>query len=435
MQTKTWSGYLREGAPDSNTVLVGGMDDGYFVTYWQDYGNLTPFFSHLELRNTSDPSTVIDEYTVDTGMNARNPADEQVSLPNTSELFMTMNYGTGTQVISVTRSGTSLVVTPVHTNDSNSLTLDGNNPSADRTQVIGNTAGYHQIITIGGSAVAVISSGMGYEPMALPSSTRFLARRYSDYYVQLRDTSTLDLITQIAPPFVQGYANMDYYILNASTYLWLYQDTAATYVTLKIRILTISADALSWGDVSSVQTTWLSNDVGQVIMSIWGTQVFMFSGFGATAAPIPYYVYDTSSEVFTEGASDSILSADVYWMARCGTQSTIVGNLSGQWHVWSESAAWPTGHGPIPPCKQTEQNLATDLWGYSFVLLGPIAADKAVLLQNLDVNRILLIDSSSGTATQVAALEDVDGRIWSDGLSSAYANGVVATFAGSNPPQ
>ena len=79
--------------------------------------------------------------------------------------------------------------------------------------------------------------------------------------------------------------------------------------------------------------------------------------------------------------------------------------------------------------------LAPGLATRQFGLLGPIANDKAILLRESDSTQILVIDSRSGTATQIGQLEDFDGKISMDGFRSAYANGVVAIFAGTNPAQ
>jgi hypothetical protein len=103
------------------------------------------------------------------------------------------------------------------------------------------------------------------------------------------------------------------------------------------------------------------------------------------------------------------------------------------WNVEAISppTQWPEGHGPIPPCKQEERELATI--GSAFTgFLGPIAEDKAVLLLEGDSILIKILDSRSGTATIVDGIDDEDGSIMTYGFRSAYANGVVAVFTGQN---
>jgi hypothetical protein len=183
----------------------------------------------------------------------------------------------------------------------------------------------------------------------------------------------------------------------------------------------------------------------QTLIAAYGnTAAFTyFGGNNLTPAPL-YWMNLTTGELQHDngahvGGIDNF--SDFFFAGR----EWIYGNSYNDTGVWETSYEqvsawkllenWPTGHGPIPPCKQTEQILAENLWGYFFGLLGPIAADKSVLIQSLNDIQILLIDSSSGTATQVASLPDVDGRIWADSFRSAYANGVVAILAGTNPQQ
>jgi hypothetical protein len=89
---------------------------------------------------------------------------------------------------------------------------------------------------------------------------------------------------------------------------------------------------------------------------------------------------------------------------------------------------FPTGNGPVPPCKQAEIGSFTPV-GATSVFLGPIAEDKAVLYESGGMVRLV---SSAGNSASIAASFDGNTSITGPDYLSAYANGVIVYFTGSS---
>jgi len=88
---------------------------------------------------------------------------------------------------------------------------------------------------------------------------------------------------------------------------------------------------------------------------------------------------------------------------------------------------WPTGEGPIPPCKETEVG-PFDLRYGTPIPLGAIAEDKSVWY---DSGYIRLAQSFANALTETAFVDGATS-VTSDLFRSAHANGIVAYLTGSH---